>query len=139
MRGMHVAVMWPLSGHHLNGSAGFNPSRWIRIGRRASLGGSVFAGDRAGRQGSRRRTAANGGGARRRRDLPMGKARYLVKKDEAGLAKLVDRSASGGDHRKRRRRRETAVGTSSDLKKKAVPVVIFDEARVWEHLGITGR
>src|SRR5438105_5969229 len=34
--------------------------------------------------------------------------------------------------------RGTAAGSSPELEKKVAPVVIFDEAQVWEHLGTTG-
>ena len=55
-------------------------------------------------------------------------ARHLVKKDEAVTGRLMDRSASGGDHRKRGRRRETAVESSPDSEKKVAPVHGFDWA-----------
>src|SRR5438105_5043195 len=46
-------------------------------------------------------TAASDGGARRRRDLAMEIARLWVKRDEAYMASLKERSDWSGDHRRR--------------------------------------
>ena len=81
---------------------------------------------------------ADGDEARRRRDLLMGKAWHLVKKDEGVFTNLKKWSARSGDHRRKSQRRETVAESSSDLKKRAAPRGIFDGALVGEHLGAMG-
>ena len=66
-------------------------------------------------------------------------ARLRVKRDEADLAKLLVRSASPAGQRSWVGDEEYRGGRTPELEKKTAPLVIFDEARVWEHLGTTGR
>ena len=56
----------------------------------------------------------------------MGLGQHLAKRDEAQVANLKVWSEGDGDRRRRRWRRGTVEGFLPDLKKMAVPVVIFD-------------
>ena len=67
-------------------------------------GDSIFLFFQAGH--ARAVTATNDGRARRRRDLAMEIARLWVKRDEAYIASLKERSDWSGDHRRRIRRQE---------------------------------
>src|SRR6266542_3259188 len=67
----------------------------------------------------------------------MESGRTWVKRGEAVMGRPLVWSAWSGCHQRRPVARNRSEGLP-DLEKKGALVVIFDEARVWEHLGTTG-
>src|SRR5438128_1260135 len=101
---------------------------WSEINGGDASGGCLLQGN--GRSGGtqRRTTAGLTGGATLRWDsvgMTQNRTRLARERQRSGRLRL-EITGEGW-------RRGTAVGTSPDLKKKAVPVVIFIEARVWKH------